>query len=68
MILTIDFVARRYGVLPSTLMKSADTFDLKCAELAEGYAQFVRKNPHVKTNHGLTQEQMQAAINRVKKQ
>ena len=66
LVLTIDFVARRYGVLPSTLMKSGDTFDLKCAELAEGFAQFTRKNPGVKTNHGFTQAQLQAQIDAVR--
>lgn len=40
--------------------------DLRCAEIAVGYEAFVRKNPGIKTNHGFSQDQLQAAIERAR--
>lgn len=40
--------------------------DLLCAEVAVAYEQFVHKNPGVKTDHGLSQEQLMEQIRRVK--
>ena len=65
--LTIDHAAKRYGVLPSKLMQSGDSIDLRCAEIAVGYELFVKKNPGIKTNHGFSQEQLQAAIEKARK-
>lgn len=53
-------------MLPSRLLQDGDTLDLECAEIAVAYEQYVRKNPGVKTDHGLTQEQMMASIERVR--
>jgi len=35
--LTLDFVSKRYGKLPSEVMASASTFDLYVADLAMRY-------------------------------
>ena len=35
--LTVDFVARRYGVLPSVFLKTGSSLDFKIADLAERY-------------------------------
>lgn len=56
--LTVDFTAKRYGVLPSQLIREGDTLDLDCANIAVAYEEYVRKNPGVKTNHGMTQQQL----------
>lgn len=56
--LTIDFTARRYGCLPSQLLKSGDTVDLRAAEIAVNYERWVKENPGIKNDHGFTQEQL----------
>lgn len=56
--MTLDFTAKRYGVLPSQLLREGDTLDLDCANIAVEYEKFVTKNPGIKTNHGFTQEQL----------
>lgn len=38
--LTVDFVAQRYGVLPSVLLKSGSSLDFKIADLAVRYQQW----------------------------
>jgi len=65
--LTVDYTAKRYGVLPSQLIREGDTLDLDCANIAVAYEQFVMNNPGVKTDHGLTQEQLMAQMERVKR-
>jgi hypothetical protein len=64
--LTVDFTAKRYGVLPSQLIREGDTLDLDCAEIAVAYEQFVMKNPGTKTNHGVSQEDLMRAMQNAK--
>ncbi len=66
--LTIDVVAKRYGVLPSMILKEGDNFDLLCAEFAVSYEAWAMKNKDNKINntHGLSQEDMLASIQRVR--
>lgn len=56
--MTLDFVAKRYGVLPSQLIAQGDTLDLDCANIAVAYEKFVVDNPGVKTNHGKSQQEL----------
>jgi len=68
--LTLDFLAQRYGVLPSKLIREGDVVDLSIAMIGSEYTKWVKDNPELaKANantHGLSQEQMIAAIKRVR--
>lgn len=66
--LTVDVVAKRYGVLPSQLLNQGDNFDLLCAEFAIAYEGWAMKNKDANLNntHGLSQEDMLASIERVR--
>jgi hypothetical protein len=64
--LTVDFVAKRYGVLPSQLLKQGDAIDLKVAEMAVNYEKFVTENPGIKTDHGFSSEQLQKKMERAR--
>ncbi len=72
MYLTLDFLAQRYGVLPSKLIREGDIVDLSIATIGTEYAKWVKENPELAkskaNNHGLSQEQMVAAIKRVRAQ
>jgi hypothetical protein len=41
MVLSIDFVAKRYGRLPSEVMTAASTFDLYVADVAVQYQNYL---------------------------
>ncbi len=41
--LSLDFVAKRYGVLPSTALKDGYDTDMICAHLAAGYENYLNK-------------------------
>jgi hypothetical protein len=65
----LDFVAKRYGVLPSKLIESGDSIDLQIASFASEYELWMAKNAkdgkkHV--NHNLSQDQMLAMLNEVR--
>ena len=68
--MTIDFIAQRYAVLPSVLIAEGDVVDLNIAIIGSEYAKWIRENPELAksgaNNHGLSQEQMLQAINRVR--
>jgi hypothetical protein len=57
----LDFVAKRYGVLPSQVMKLGDSIDMKCANLAVSYESYLNKKQDGgwkdKNDHGYSQEQ-----------
>jgi hypothetical protein len=68
-LLTLDFLAKRYGYLPSTVLESGTTLDLYVAETAVGYENWLSKNPKdnaIQTGHNYSQEQLQGMINAVK--
>lgn len=64
--MTLDYTAKRYGVLPSQLLREGDVLDLKVSQLAVDYERYVRENPGVKTNHGLNQDELMAMLERAK--
>jgi hypothetical protein len=62
----LDFVAKRYGKLPSEVMSTGYTIDLYCGELAVGYERYLanKDNPQAKQPG---QDEMQAMIDNVRK-
>lgn len=64
--LTLDFAAKRYGVLPSKLIETGDTVDLHCAEIAVGFERWVVENPDKTNQHNLTQDEMLKMMQRVR--
>lgn len=52
--------------MPSKVVSSGDRFDLDVAQLASGYEAFLMKNPGVKTDHGLTTDDMLAQLEAVR--
>ena len=70
--LTVDFIAKRYGKLPSEVMAQATTFDLTVGQLAVDYQNYSyevekrRQNGQAMPAPKLTQEQMQDMMNKVK--
>jgi hypothetical protein len=63
-------VAKRYGKLPSEVLKFGDTADVKCAELAVQYENYLHKKAEDEskgikhTEH--SQEELLNMINRVR--
>jgi len=41
--LTLDFVSKRYGVLPSQVLESGNSFDVLCATLGVQYENYLNK-------------------------
>lgn len=70
MMMSLDFVGRRYGVLPSTLLATGSSLDMVIADAAQGYETYIRERSQGKgvdhTNHGLTEEQMLAMVAQAK--
>jgi hypothetical protein len=72
--LTVDFMAKRYGKLPSEIMATATTFDMTVGQTAVEYENYCyerekRKAEGVAEPAGnLTQEQMLEMIKKVKEQ
>jgi len=68
--LTLDFVAKRYGKLPSEVMEKGTTFDLYVGDLAVRYQNWLHEKhtdkPGGQTpqqlNHGLSQEQLRSMM------
>ena len=69
--MTLDFVAKRYGVLPSHVMKFGDSIDVRCANLSVMYESYLNKKNKEgfqdKSDHGLSQEQLVEMMERAKK-
>ena len=69
--LTLDFVAKRYGMLPSRLLVEGVSIDVYIADLAVSYENHLYKRQQTgatsdKPVPTMTQEQMQAMIDRAK--
>lgn len=72
--LTLDFVSKRYGLLPSEFLARGSTLDIECAEIAVSHEQYLHDKAAKKSAKPgeappapqLTQEQMQAMIDRVR--
>ena len=67
--MSLDFVAKRYGVLPSTALATGYNTDIICASLAAGYesysAQCARDGVDA-TKPKPTEDEMLAMIQKVK--
>lgn len=70
--LTLDFVARRYGMLPSHLLREGSSLDFVIADAAQGYENFLRERAEKGNNTpiapDLTEDQMLDMIKKVKEQ
>lgn len=65
--MTLDFIAKRYGKLPSEVLKQGSTVDITASEIAveyEGY--WKRKENGQPQPHNHSQADLQAMVNRVK--
>lgn len=59
----IDSLGQRYGMLPSRVLKEADSFDVYVMDAALSYEKYVhdkemRKNNKMPAEHNLTQDQL----------
>lgn len=69
MIMLIDTISERYGILPSEVMTRATTFDVFVADTAIGYRNAVQERAMAgdkKPTPQLSQETMRAALERVR--
>jgi hypothetical protein len=69
MIMLIDTLSERYGILPSEVMTRANTFDVFVADTAIGYRNAVQEramNGDKKPTPKLSEKDMMAAMERVR--
>ena len=69
MIMLIDTLSERYGILPSEVMNRATTFDVFVADTAIGYRNVVQEramNGDKKPTPKLSEKDMMAALERVR--
>jgi len=65
--LTLDFIAKRYGKLPSEVLKQGNTVDITAGEIAVEYEGYWRNKENGKPQqHNHSQADLQAMVNRVK--
>tara|TARA_R110002126_G_scaffold106670_2_gene241828 strand:+ start:974 stop:1195 length:222 start_codon:yes stop_codon:yes gene_type:complete len=68
MLLSIDALGKRYSLLPSEVMEKASTFDLVVLDAALGYQTYIQDQADgKKATPKLSQEEMMAAMERVRK-
>lgn len=69
--LSLDFIAKRYGKLPSEVIESGSSIDLQIANLAIEYESYLTKKAQNSKDGVITpdlsQEEMQAMLDRVRK-
>lgn len=59
----MDFIARRYGTLPSIILEKGSSLDIQVAEIAVGYENYVNdKDP----GKDYSQADLQNMVNKVK--
>ena len=70
MMIMIDSLAERYGLLPSEVINRATTFDISILTAAVAHRNEIYKNGETnkKPSHRLSQKQMIEMLNRVKEQ
>jgi hypothetical protein len=51
-------LGQRYSTLPSKILESGDTIDLKCAEIAIEYEQYVKKHQGQTLSHRYSPEEL----------
>lgn len=72
--MSLDFVAQRYGMLPSQLLREGNSLDFIVADTAQGYQNHLREQANQppgspqQTNHNLSEEKMMDMIKKVKEQ
>ena len=68
--MVLDFVAKRYGYLPSQVMKLGDSIDMRVANLSVAYEAYLNKKQEGgwkdSSDHGLSQEQLTEMLERAK--
>lgn len=65
--MSLDFIAKRYGVLPSVALATGYDTDMICANIAVGYENYIAQNNGAAAERKQpTQEQMLAMIEKVK--
>lgn len=70
--LTLDFVAKRYGLLPSEVLTKGTTFDLYVSDIAVRYQNWLQDKHSGKPmkssqqNFGYSQEQLKAMLDRAR--
>ena len=65
--MSLDFVAKRYGVLPSVVLSAGYDTDIICANIAVGYENYLNSDDGKGSVAAQpTQEEMLAMIARVK--
>lgn len=63
----LDFIAKRYGVLPSYIMKLGDSIDMRCANLGVKYEAYLNnKSAKGNSDHGHSTSQLQEMMERVR--
>ena len=68
--MTLDTVAKRYGTLPSQVLKLGNSIDVKCALTSLGYENYLNKKARGDNSPSkqLTQEDMLAMMRKVRGQ
>lgn len=70
--MSLDFVAKRYGILPSRLLEEGSSIDILVAEIAIGYQNYMYEEAERKQTGAppkppsLSQEEMKSMIERVR--
>lgn len=65
--LTIDFIAKRYGYLPSEVIEKGSSIDVVVSNLGVSYENYLSKkneDGHVQTKH--SQEELQGMLDKVR--
>lgn len=68
LILSLDTMAQRYGVLPSQLMNSATTFDMYIMDAALSYQNYQHKKANGQVADTLSTEELQDMMKKAKAQ
>jgi len=65
MLVSLDNVAQRYGVLPSVALATGDTLDLLVLQTATRFSEYQNSDEY-KNNHGKTVNELQRMLEGVK--
>tara|TARA_R110000823_G_scaffold204243_2_gene335252 strand:+ start:668 stop:898 length:231 start_codon:yes stop_codon:yes gene_type:complete len=65
MLVSLDNVAQRYGVLPSVALATGDTLDLMVLQTATRFSEYQNSDEY-KNNHGKTTKELQRMLEGVK--
>lgn len=62
--ITLDNMAERYSLLPSEILKRADTLDLEILDVSAKFSHYQQTDKY-KSNHGHTEKSLLKMIDRV---